>query len=181
MRKKGILFYFKTILIVIGLLFLLNTTYSCDYTARKFGDIIQRHCREFNVEPALIFAVAETESHFNPHAESIAGAIGIMQIMPNTAEWIASSLNVEIIRQDLYDPEINIRFATFYLSYLFSIFDDPWQVIAAYNAGEGRVREWIKSGITSPDNIPLEETVYYVEKVERALSYYRKKKFAAFD
>ena len=129
----------------------------------------------------MVFAVAEVESHFNPQAVSAVGAIGIMQIMPSTGEWIASVLCVPDYNvDDLFDPELNLRFGTFYLSYLFSVFSEEWQIIASYNAGEGVVRGWIDENVTF-DSIPYHETLDYVRKVKRALSRYRRKKYAAFD
>ena len=105
-----------------------------------------------------------------------------MQIMPDTGEWVASVLEVEGFREsDLQDAEINIRFGTWYLSYLLSRFEERWQGLAAYNAGEGKVRGWIEEGIDSIDMIPLSETLSYVKKVEAAISRYRRKKYAAFD
>lgn len=136
---------------------------------------------EFGVEPALIFAVCEVESHFNPRALSPTGAVGIMQIMPSTGEWIASRLGVaDYHEEDLYDPTVNVRFGTYYLSYLGNLFSEEWQIIAGYNAGEGAVRSWIEGGLTEAD-VPYMETSSYLRKVKRALSYYRHKKIAAFD
>ena len=174
------MFYFKTIFIIIILIFAL---FSCDIGARRFADSINLSAREFSVKPELLFAVAETESHFNATAKSKAGAIGLMQIMPKTGEWIADLLSIKNYSEsDLYDPKINIRFASYYLAYLSSVFSEEWQVIAAYNAGEGAVKEWIEGkGVLSPEEIPYLETKEYVKRVKRAIRYYKDKKFVAFD
>ena len=80
----------------------------------------------------------------------------------------------------LFDPSVSIRFGSFYLSHLFSICSEEWQAIAAYNAGEGAVSEWILKGINA-ETIPFRETKAYLNKVNRAVARYRKKNILAFD
>lgn len=156
--------------------------FSCDYGAKKYADEIRENAECFGVKPAVLFAVAETESGFDPQAKSLSGAIGIMQIMPKTGEWIASVLSVEGYSETLlYDPEINICFGAYYLSYLYSIFHSDWIVFAAYNAGETVVKAWLAVGIDSEEDIPYPETKRYVGKVKRAVSHYEGKKFLSFD
>lgn len=180
--KSPLLFYFRRNLIIITLFLLLFSTYSCDSTQKKYADTIRHYSLEYDLDPAVVFAVIETESHFNPVAISPVGAVGIMQIMPNTARWIASYLLLEnYFDEYLLDPEINIRYGTRYLSYLFSVFDEMWQGIAAYNAGEGTVKGWLNQGGITRETIPIAETATYVDRVERALSRYRSKKYASFD
>ena len=133
------------------------------------------------MEPALVFALAEVESHFNPQAVSPVGAVGIMQIMPATGDWIAGLLGMNNYKEkDLLDPVVNLRFGAYYLAYLKSLFSEEWQVVVAYNAGETVVRSWIAEGVT-PESIPYPETSAYLIKVKRALSRYRSKKYAGFD
>ena len=155
--------------------------FSCDYRAKKYADEIQLSANEFDLDPAIIFAVAETESHFNAQAVSPVGAIGVMQIMPKTGQWIASKLSfIDYSDDDLYDLQINIRFGAFYIFYLMGLFSERWMVMAAYNAGENVVRGWLDDGVVSIEMIPYPETKSYVKKVERAICYYHKKKFAIF-
>ncbi len=180
--KRLILLYFKSNFIIIALIFTLFLTNSCDFAPRKYAEIIRMNADLYGIEAALIFAICETESHFNTQAESPKGALGIMQIMPKTGEWIASQMGItEYKNSDLFDAELNIRFGSWYLSYLMSRFDESWQIVAAYNAGEGTVKGWIDSGIDEIDDIPISETVFYVRRVQRARSRYRRKKYAAFD
>ncbi|HAE88850.1 MAG TPA: lytic transglycosylase [Clostridiales bacterium] len=137
---------------------------------------------EYGVKSSVVFAVAEVESHFNPKAKSKVGAIGIMQLMPKTASWIAQNLSIEEFKEeDLYDAQTNIRFGVWYLSYLYIVFEEDWQVFAAYNAGEGAVKDWIEDKNFKKEDIPYSETAFYVKKVERAVKRYAKKNFAAFD
>ena len=134
------------------------------------------------VDPLLILSICETESHFNPRAVSSVGAIGIMQIMPETGRWIAGVLDYNDYNEEcLYDPDVNIRFGAYYLSYLELRFSDRVAVIAAYNAGEGAVREWLSNENFSFDEIPFVETREYVEKVESVYRRYEKKKVFAFN
>ena len=150
-------------------------------TAKRYADDVSASASEFQVDPSLIFAICETESHFNPQAKSSAGAIGIMQIMPETGKWIAENLSFSDYREEvLSDPSINIRFGAYYLAYLSSLFSEFWQVIAAYNAGEGAVSLWIEKGI-SEESIPFPETKRYVAKVKRAFARYQEKISLLFD
>ena len=160
---------------------LLFCSISCDFAARRYVDIVRDVSKVFDVEPALIYAIAEIESRFNPSAVSPVGAVGIMQIMPATGEWIAARLEMAAYREeDLFDPEINFRFGAYYLSYLATCFAERWHIIAAYNAGEGAVKAWLSEGITR-ESIPYPETAAYLRKVERAFSHYQGKKYCAFD
>ena len=180
--KSALLFYFRATFVIITAIFLIIPISSCDIGARKYADVICNYSHEYNVEPALVFAIIETESHFNSRAVSSVGAIGIMQIMPQTGDWIATSLSIESFNDDmLFDPELNIRFGTWYLAYLTTVFDEKWQIICAYNAGEGSVRRWIEELSVTRDGIPIHETAAYLTKVERAQSRFRRKKYASFD
>lgn len=128
---------------------------------------VTKASEEFGVEKALVYAVIRTESKFRPGAKSGAGAVGLMQLLPETAEWIAGKSGEEV--GDLYDPEQNVRLGTAYLKYLlgkFSLSD----ALAAYNAGEGNVARWIESGVTE---YPYAETRNYVKRVRRSLKVYR--------
>ena len=175
------MFYFKTTFIIITLIIAIFCCFACDSWARRYAESIRESAVIYGLDPGLLFAIADVESGFDPNAVSSAGAIGIMQIMPKTGEWIATCLLIENYSNDLLlDPSLNICFGAFYLSYLFDRFDEVWQVVAAYNAGEGIVKEWVKSGL-SCEEIPYLETNRYVQRVEKAFRYYQGKKFVAFD
>ena len=180
--KNPILFDFKSTFIIITLISALILSNSCNFAPKKYADTIRTYAGEYCLDPALIFSICEVESHFNPQAVSEKGAIGIMQIMPQTGEWIASSLGIKgFQKDDLLKAKINIRFGCWYLSYLMTCFSEYWQWIAAYNAGEGTVRGWLDAGIDKADLIPISETASYVKSVENAISRYHRKKYAAFD
>ena len=119
--------------------------------AVPFGDIIHEKARKYDVDPALVAAVVETESRFKSRARSQVGAKGLMQLMPRTGRWMGAN--------NLYDPEQNVEAGTKYLSYLTQRFDGNLKkTIAAYNAGEGNVRRY--KGVP-----PFRETRSYVKKV----------------
>jgi soluble lytic murein transglycosylase len=128
-------------------------------------DIIRQQAAEKGVPADLIAAVIYSESRFRDQT-SHAGARGLMQITPATAKLIEKLSGGQTFRfEDLSDPDINIRYGTFYLRYLLDKFDDnEVAALAAYNAGETNVAEWGGSDLQL-DDIPFPETRGYVENV----------------
>ena len=150
---------------------LLSWSHSVNYPL-KYDDIIIARSREYSLDPALVCAVVYSESSFQPKAVSPVGARGLMQIMPETGEWIAQKLRIPDYNADmLFEPDLNINFGCWMLRYLFDRFDgDDKKALAAYNAGAARVDEWLKRADCSPDGVTLEyipgkETRNYVKKV----------------
>lgn len=146
-----------------------------------YQDMIQRYADEYNLEPAFVCAIVLRESSFNPRAESKVGARGLMQLMPDTAQWIADKLDISGYSFDrMYDPETNIRFGCWYLNYLSGLFrGDPVLVSAAYHTGQGKVTSWLSTPAISPDgvSIPMESfpdgpTKTYAERVTRSYAIY---------
>ena len=134
----------------------------------------------FDVSPALIFAVISTESDFKPDARSAVGAIGLMQLMPETFAFLRDEKLREDIPDDaIWSKDVNIRYGTYYLSYLFDRFGNWRTALAAYNAGEGRVSEWLADPLladgTVLSHIPFEETENYVTVTLEAYRYYLEK------
>jgi soluble lytic murein transglycosylase len=128
-------------------------------------DIIRQQAAEKDVPADLIAAVIYTESRFRDQT-SHAGARGLMQITPSTAQLIEKLSGGQTFNfDDLSDPDINIRYGTFYLHYLIQKFgDNEIAALAAYNAGESNVVAWGGSSL-SLDDIPFPETRDYVENV----------------
>jgi soluble lytic murein transglycosylase-like protein len=127
--------------------------------AVPFGDIIHAKAQKYDVDPALVAAVVETESRFRSNARSQVGARGLMQLMPKTGRWMGAS--------NLYNAEQNVDAGAKYLKYLNGRFDgNLTKTIAAYNAGEGNVRRY--NGVP-----PFRETRSYVKKV---MTRYEKRK-----
>ncbi len=123
------------------------------------------------LDPFILLAVMREESRFDPEARSIAGALGLMQIMPHTARVLDRSLNMDISdNSELYNVRVNISVGAYYLNSLLKEFGSLPVALAAYNAGRDKVREWIKGGnYRSPDefieDIPYDETRNYVKRV----------------
>lgn len=132
----------------------------------RHEDIIRQQAADKNLDPALIAAVIYAESKFTD-ATSSAGAQGLMQITPATAEEIARLSGATSFEQDdLSDPDINIRYGSFYLRYLLDRYDDNLVLgLAAYNGGPGNVDRWLADGRTRVRDIPFTETREYVKRV----------------
>ena len=146
----------------------------------KYEEIVEKYASAYNVPEYVIYAVINTESKFDPNAKSSAGAFGLMQMMPSTLEYLASDahLDEDIEFEALADPDVSIRYGTYYLRYLFDKFHKWSVVFAAYNAGEGRVSEWLDEPKYSEDGealkkIPIRETRNYVKRVNKAIDYYK--------
>jgi soluble lytic murein transglycosylase len=125
-----------------------------------------------NLQPALLFAVIRQESLFQPSAISVAGARGLMQLMPSTAKFMANKLNVSVPYLDkLHDPNVNIHLGSAYLNSLLQSYKDyPVLAIASYNAGPTRVKSWLPTKSAKPmdiwvETIPYQETREYVKYV----------------
>lgn len=145
----------------------------------RHEDIIRQQSREKGIDPSLIAAVIHTETHFRPR-ESPAGAVGLMQITPATARYIAQkSGGVRFETGDLASPQINIAYGTYYLRYLLRRFDANVILgLAAYNGGEGNVERWVAEARAqgrelAVADIPFPETRAYVGKVLDAQAKYR--------
>lgn len=119
---------------------------------------IKKYCEKFSVEPSLVLSVIWTESKFDSEAVSGAGAIGLMQLLPSTAQYAATMAGVEFDESRLFEPEYNIMLGVRYIAYLGDRFSGD-EVLAAYNAGEGRVSKW-------NGEIPIAETAKYVKTVK---------------
>jgi len=122
-------------------------------------------------DPYLVAAVIKHESKFDPYARSDGGALGLMQLMPQTAEWIARQLGEPFTEDYLYDPALNIRYGVWYLAVLEDEFGgNDILALAAYNAGRGNVRDWMErfhwnDQFNEIDAIPYPETRLYVRRV----------------
>ena len=139
-------------------------------------DSINDFSKKYELEPALIFAIVNTESGFNRFAISSRGAIGLMQLMPATAQFIACELKIKNFNDDqLFDSNTNIEFGCFYLRYLSNKFDTDEKILFAYNAGEGRLLNHLKNnnGVFNIDDIEIVETKNYIINVKMAQSIYK--------
>lgn len=145
----------------------------------RHEDVIRQQAEEKGLDPSLIAAVIYTETHFVPR-ESSAGAVGLMQITPETAQFIANRSGGTAFEQsDLASPQINISYGAYYLRYVLRRFDaDVVLGLAAYNGGEGNVERWLAEAKAQgrsfgASDIPFPETRHYVKNVLAAQKEYR--------
>ena len=134
-----------------------------------YEQIVRGHARNYNLDPALLAAVIYQESKFRADAKSSSGAIGLMQLRPQTAEGIAIRTGGTHFQvSDLYNPEINVRYGSWYLRHLLDKYGDEKDALAAYNAGQHNVDEWRAEG----KGIQFPETRAYVDRVEHLKGVY---------
>ncbi len=150
----------------------------------RYPTYIRTHANNYDLPPDLVAAVIYQESRFNERARSDAGAVGLMQLTPDTARGIAQRTGGRAFHtRDLVDPEISIRYGSWYLDHLRDKYrsrgsgGDPYDLaLAAYNAGQGRVDGWIErepDGHLAVSDIPFQETREYVRRVQRLRAGYR--------
>lgn len=176
LRKKR---WFAIILIILVLILF----YRSDWLGKlmyplKYKQEIEAASANVGVDPYLAAAVIRVESNFKPQLESPKGAIGLMQVMPDTAEWIFTREGFRKYKvEDLYNPEVNIKVGTAFLGILMQQFDQNMVLaVASYNAGQGNVNKWLSTQIwdgrlETIEHIPFWETRKYVTKV---MYYYKK-------
>lgn len=170
LRRKRI--YAVLLLLILSLLF-----YKSDWLQKwlypiRFEQDIQVSAENNKVDPFLIAAIIRVESNFRSDVQSIKGAVGVMQLMPDTASWVVDKSGYSPLTMDaLYRPDVNIELGARYLQLLGQQYQgNPNVVIAAYNAGPGNVSKWLNAGTwdgsrEQVDRIPFGETRHYVERV----------------
>jgi soluble lytic murein transglycosylase len=137
----------------------------------RYEAIVRGHARNYRLDPALLAAVIYQESKFNAHARSSSGAIGLMQLLPDTAKGIAIHTGGSLFRvSDLDNPEINVRYGAWYLRHLINKYGEVDAALAAYNAGQDNVDRWRANG----EGIAFAETRHYVKRVEHLKTLYRR-------
>lgn len=162
----------KRLLALAVLSLLILSLFLCCFAAfpRPYRGIVERS----GLSPALAYAVMKAESNFEESAVSSAGAVGLMQLLPSTAQFIAERSGIPFLPERLTDGEYNTRLGCAYLAYLLERFEEE-TALAAYNAGEGTVQGWLSDPRCSEDGrtlirIPYAETRRYLKKI----SFFRK-------
>lgn len=146
----------------------------------KYREIISKQAEISSIDSNLLAALIFVESGFESDALSSRGAVGLMQIMPETAGWIAEQKNLEDFSvSELYNPKINIEFGSWYFAHLLEKFDNNLNLaLAAYNAGQGNVSKWIESGwdgkMEEERSVPFGETDNFIRKVLKTRIFYQK-------
>jgi soluble lytic murein transglycosylase len=135
-----------------------------------YSSIVRVHARNYDLDPSFLAAVIEQESKFRADAKSSAGAIGLMQLQPATAKGIAIRTGgSKFVLSDLYDPELNIRYGSWYLHHLLVKYGNERLALAAYNAGQQNVDRWRAAG----EDVQFPETRAYIDRVLAARDDYR--------
>ncbi len=182
-RKKGkrrVITIILLVLIISGISFWGIQTYREYQYPLKYEDHIYRYSETYGVDPYLVMGIIRAESNFVHDAQSHVEAKGLMQLMDETAEEVAGKIGLSNFTVDqLSNPQVNIQLGVWYLSYLLKQFDnDKTLALAAYNAGIGRVNQWLgdpelSSDGKTLDRIPYEETERYVDKVLKYADAYK--------
>jgi len=168
--------------------YLIKLTASLPYTETvhhlrypyAYWNIVKPVSEQHTLDPLFVLSIMREESTFDPNARSAAGALGLMQLMPQTAYHLNSELHLGIVdASHVLNIKNNIHIGTFYLSVLMKEFGSYAYSIAAYNAGEEKVREWIRKGKYKSidefiEDIPYRETRNYVKRVVTTFSEYKR-------
>lgn len=177
--------------VLLCLLFALVLFYASAYPPRaqqmaypmEYCDLVEGYAQEYSLDEAHVYAVILCESSFREQAKSSAGALGLMQIMPETGRWIAGRLGEGEAYTDeaLLDPDTNIRYGCWYLALLSRLYGgDMDTVSAAYHAGMGNVDKWLQNGEYSRDGVAIDSTPFpatnsYMEKVHAVYEVYKER------
>ncbi|WP_197257305.1 lytic transglycosylase domain-containing protein [Paenibacillus dendritiformis] len=179
MRKKRFL-----LVLFLGFLFILFV--QSQWLGRwmypiPYEEEIRKHAAKYKIDPLLVAAIIRVETNYQAGQESRKGAIGVMQLMPETASWAMEQLDLDTqwtMEELKYEIDPNIHIGTWYLQSLHKQFNGNWiAAIAAYNAGPGNVSKWLRNKTwdgryeTVKQQIPYGETKLYVQRV---IHYYDK-------
>ena len=141
--------------------------------------LVFQYAAENKLDPYLVAAVIRVESRFSAQAESPSGARGLMQLMPDTAQWAAERMGIGFRAEQLFQAEYNIRMGCWYLRELLDEYDgNLTAALAAYNGGRGNVGSWLAEGtwdgtLADLSAVPFPETKRYVERVMQAYHRYQ--------
>ncbi len=172
-RFKDILFSVSVFLFSFALIYISSVYYLRLFYPVDYYENIQNQASKYNLSPELVLAVVRTESNFKKDVVSSAGAVGLMQVMPKTFNWLQKkkSGTIEFAEDSLYTPDTNIEYGCYYLWLLLQHYkNNEILAICAYNAGIGTVDAWIKNKdkiIIQGENIslPYGETKHYVKNI----------------
>ena len=147
----------------------------------EYAEYVTYYADKYEIDPLMLYAFIRTESNFDPMADSDAGARGLMQITEVTFDWIKSKIapTEDLTFEDLYDPETNIRFGSYFVSYcLLRYQDDLATAAAAYHSGWGTVDDLLAQEQYSADGKTLDHYPYpqmrlYVKKITSSYQHYQ--------
>jgi len=165
MKKHLFRFIIFVVIVCIAAVYTVNRLFPVLYS-----EYVEAEAEQYGIDEALLYSIINAESGFDSSAVSGAGAKGLMQITDDTADWCAKELGFS--QYDIFDPKTNIEIGTFYFNFLLQKYGgDETLSIAAYNAGYGKVDEWLKKESLSGDGqtlseIPYHETDRHIKKIE---------------
>lgn len=178
LKRSVVIVVILILSVICGLLFdFFYDKYERKAYPKDYEEYVEKYASQYGVPEYVVYAVIKTESDYNSGAVSEAGAVGLMQMVPDTFNWLTTLTKETLDKGMLYDPETNIKYGTYYLSYLYLKYGSWDTVYAAYNAGEGNVDEWLgeaadAEGAKKLTEIPFKETESYVKKVNKAAEIY---------
>lgn len=144
---------------------------------RKYSEYVEKYSEEYGISEILLYSVIHTESGFDPEAVSEADARGLTQITEDTFDWLLTKTGENYTFDDLFTPEVSIKYGAYFLSILQDEYAITETVAAAYHAGMGNVSSWLENDEYSDDgqrlkSIPISDTAHYVDKIIKAMEKY---------
>jgi soluble lytic murein transglycosylase len=149
---------------------------------KQYEPIVTKYAEEYNLDADIIYAIINTESGFDPNAQSEVGARGLMQIMEDAFDWVKTRMPEDdgATYGDMFDPELNVKYGAYLFYLLYEEYGDYSTALAAYHSGRGNVNDWLSdrknsgNGETLDRNIPSRATAHYVDKVMTSFENYEK-------
>ena len=188
-KKSGVGKFVKRLLVLLLVLLVAGTVLFAAFQDKierweypiEYSEYLTYYADKYDIDPLILYAFIRTESNFNPKADSDAGARGLMQITEVTFDWIKTKIapTEDLTFEDLYDPETNIRFGSYFVSYcLLRYQDDLATAAAAYHSGLGTVDGLLSQAEYSTDGKTLDHYPYpqmrlYVKKITSSYQCYQ--------
>lgn len=180
-KKKGgcssfIIFLLVAVIVFLGSRVAYDAALEYLYP-RKYTEYVEKYSEEYGISEILLYAVIHTESGFDPEAVSEADARGLTQITEDTFDWLLTKTGENYTFDDLFTPEVSIKYGAYFLSILQDEYAITETVAAAYHAGMGNVSSWLENDEYSDDgqrlkSIPISDTAHYVDKIIKAMEKY---------
>lgn len=131
----------------------------------KYNVQITKYSKQYNLDAGLVGSLIFAESRYNKNALSSSNACGLMQLMPETYDWVETQLGEKAEKGDIFNPAKNIQFGCYYLRYLFDKYKNEIYVLSCYNAGENVVKKWGDSNNFAIEQVQYAQTKNYVKKI----------------